>query len=318
MTSVLVVIIFFMQISEAISEYIYYLRIERGSSESTIEGYGRDLEGYLEFLDDRGVYDLEKIDREDIAAYQTALSKEDYSPTSIKRKMSAIRGFHKFAIKEGITDNSPTDGLKFPKIPDKLPDVITISEVSDMLDSMPHDTPLQIRDKAIMEMLYGCGLRASEVCGLDVSRVNLDEGFMIAFGKGSKERLVPISGAAARALDEYMYHGARAALSMKAKTPQQYSLSAVFLNARGGRLTRQGLFGIVKATGEAAGIDDLHPHTLRHSFATHMLEGGADLRVIQQLLGHSDISTTQIYTHVNRQHIKEEYLAAHPRSKGHR
>lgn len=307
-----------MQISEAISEYIYYLRIERGSSESTIEGYGRDFEGYMEFLDERGISDLEKIDRDDISSYQSELSKQGFTPTSVKRKMSAIRGFHKFAIKEGITDNSPTDGLRFPKIPDKLPDVITISEVSAMLDAMPVNTPLQLRDKAIMEVLYGCGLRASEICGLDVSRVNIDEGFMIAFGKGSKERLVPISGAAAKALDEYMYHGARAALSMKAKAAKQDSLSAVFLNARGGRLTRQGLFGIVKATGEAAGIADLHPHTLRHSFATHMLEGGADLRVIQQLLGHSDISTTQIYTHVNRQHIKEEYLMAHPRSKGNR
>lgn len=306
-----------MLISEAISEYMYYMRIERGSSKSTIESYGRDLDSYVDFLEKRVIEKLDDITRDDIAAFQAMLSHEGYSPTSVKRKMSAVRGFHKFAIKEGLTDNSPTDGLKFPKIPDKLPDVITISEVSDMLDSMPTGTPLQIRDRTIMEVLYGCGLRASEICGLDLSRVNLDEGFMIAFGKGSKERLVPISGAAARAMEEYVNHGARAALSMKAKVAKQDSLSAVFLNARGGRLTRQGLFGIVKAAGEAAGIKDLHPHTLRHSFATHMLEGGADLRVIQQLLGHSDISTTQIYTHVNRQHIKEEYLMAHPRSNSH-
>lgn len=304
-----------MLLPDAISEYIYYLRIERGSSDSTIEGYGRDLNSYLVFLGDRGKKTLEDVSRDDVSAFQAHLSHEGFSATSVKRKMSAVRGFHRFVIKEGISENSPTDGLKFPKIPDKLPDVVTVDEVCDMLDSMPTDTPLKMRDKAIMEVLYGCGLRASEICGLDISRLNLEEGFMIAYGKGSKERLVPISGSAATYLEEYLDHGARAALSMKARAPKQDSLSAVFLNARGGRLTRQGLFGIVKAAGEAAGIENLHPHTLRHSFATHMLEGGADLRVIQQLLGHSDISTTQIYTHVNRQHLKEEYLSAHPRSR---
>lgn len=303
-----------MNISDAISEYVYYLRIERGSSESTIENYGRDLESYREYLSSLQLTDIDEISRENVVAYQSKLAHDGFSATSVKRKMSAIRGFHKFSVKEGITDNSPTDGLKFPKIPDRLPDVISIDQVCKMLDSMPTDNALQIRDKALMEVLYGCGLRASEICGLDLSRVNIDEGFMIVFGKGSKERLVPISGKAADALREYIDHGARAALSMKSKVAKQDSLSAVFLNARGGRLTRQGLFGIVKTTGEAAGIDNLHPHTLRHSFATHMLEGGADLRVIQQLLGHSDISTTQIYTHVNRQHIREEYLMAHPRS----
>ena len=303
-----------MFISEAISEYMYHIRIERGSSKNTIEGYGRDLDSYLNFLGERSIRDLDSINREDVSEFQSALSQQGYSPTSIKRRMSAIRGFHRFAVKEGLTENLPTDGVRFPKIPDKLPDVISISEVSEMLDSMPKDTPLQIRDKAIMEVLYGCGLRASEVCGLDLSRLNLEEGFMIVFGKGSKERLVPISGEAAMALEEYVDRGARANLSMKAKAASQDSLSAVFLNARGSRLTRQGLFGIVKSTGEGSGISDLHPHTLRHSFATHMLEGGADLRVIQQILGHSDISTTQIYTHVNRQHIREEYLQAHPRS----
>lgn len=303
-----------MLISEVISEYIYYLRIERGSSPSTVEGYGRDLDEYSSFLVGRGIDDISSIDKSDIVDFQSDLSQKGLSPTTVKRRMSAVRGFHKFAVKEGLCQKCPTDAIRFPKIPEKLPDVVSIDAISELLDTMPDKTDLQVRDKALMEVLYGCGLRASEACGLDMSRLALDDGFMIVFGKGSKERLVPISGKAESALKQYLYEGARAGLSMKAKTADNDALSAVFLNARGRRLTRQGLFGIVRAQGQRVGMDDLHPHTLRHSFATHMLEGGADLRVIQQLLGHSDISTTQIYTHVNRQHIREEYVMAHPRS----
>lgn len=294
---------------------MYYIRIELGSSASTIEAYGRDLDEYSAYLASHEVFILDEVSADMVSSFQSILSQTGLAPATVKRKMAAVRGFHKFTVKEGLTDNSPIDVMSLPKVPERLPDVISVSKIFEMLDSMPTETPLQIRDKAVMEVLYGCGLRVSEASGLDLSSVNLEDGFMIVFGKGSKERLVPISGAAARAFEEYAYHGARATLSCKAKIANQDNMSAVFLNARGARITRQGLFDIVRATGKAAGLPDLHPHTLRHSFATHMLEGGADLRVIQQILGHSDISTTQIYTHVNRQHIKEEYCMAHPRAK---
>lgn len=304
-----------MGIDEAIEEYVYYLRIERGSSQSTVEEYSRDLKAYSEHLRSLGIGSIGDVEANAIIDFEAKLAKDGYSPATVKRKMSAVRGLHKFAAREEYASGSPIDALRLPKVAATLPDVLSIPDVSAMLDALTAETPLKARDKALMEVLYGCGLRASEACGLDVSNLHLNDGFLVAMGKGSKERLVPISGAAAEALSSYVYDGPRAALSMKAKRPKRDDVGAVFLNARGGRLTRQGLFGIVRQAGEAAGIEALHPHTLRHSFATHMLEGGADLRVIQQILGHSSISTTQIYTHVDRQHVREEYIASHPRAK---
>ena len=304
-----------MGIDEVIEEYIYYLRIERGASQNTVDEYSRDLGAYQDHLAALGISEVDAIDSNAIIDFEVSLSKGGYSPASVKRKMSAVRGLHKFILSEEYSDKSPIDVLKLPKVPQKLPEVLSIADVARMLDMMETETPLQVRDKALMEVLYGCGLRASEACGLDSASLHLEDGFLVAMGKGSKERLVPISGTALDALETYMYGGSRAQLSLKAKAPKQEDLGAVFLNARGGRITRQGLFGIVRKAGEAAGLDALHPHTLRHSFATHMLEGGADLRVIQQILGHASISTTQIYTHVDRQHVREEYLAAHPRAK---
>ena len=304
-----------MGIDEAIEEYVYYLRIERGSSQSTVEEYSRDLKAYSEHLRSLGIGSIGNVEANAIIDFEAKLAKDGYSPATVKRKMSAVRGLHKFAAREEYASGSPIDALRLPKVAATLPDVLSIPDVSAMLDALTAETPLKARDKALMEVLYGCGLRASEACGLDVSNLHLNDGFLVAMGKGSKERLVPISGAAAEALSSYVYDGPRAALSMKAKRPKRDDVGAVFLNARGGRLTRQGLFGIVRQAGEAAGIEALHPHTLRHSFATHMLEGGADLRVIQQILGHSSISTTQIYTHVDRQHVREEYIASHPRAK---
>ncbi len=304
-----------MQLADVIEEYIYYLRIERGASQNTVSEYTRDFEAYASHLADLGIGDVDDIDANAVVDFEVALSKSGYSPATVKRKMSAVRGLHKFILREEYSKNSPTDALKLPKVPSRLPEVMSIDETVRMLDLLEGDSPTELRDKALLEVLYGCGLRASEACGLDLGSVHLDDGFLVVFGKGSKERLVPISGAAASSLDAYVNGGARASLSMKAKAPRCEDAGAVFLNARGGRLTRQGLFGIVKKAGEAAGIECLHPHMLRHSFATHMLEGGADLRVIQQILGHSDISTTQIYTYVDRHHIREEYLSAHPRAK---
>ena len=300
-----------MQLEPAIREYLAYLRIERGASPHTISNYRRDLEAYALHLGaDR---EVDAIEPEEASAFEAALAQQGYAASSVKRRMSAVRGFHKFLIREGYTAKDPTAILVMPKIPSKLPDVISIEQASHMLDMQTDRSATGLRDRALLEILYGCGLRASEVCGLNTPEVFLEEGFLRVFGKGSKERLVPISGKAAMALGEYMGEP-RASLSMHAKTLKPSDVQAVFLNARGGRLTRQGLHIIVERAGRSVGIEGLHPHTLRHSFATHMLMGGADLRVIQEMLGHADISTTQVYTHIDRAHIMEEYRNAHPRA----
>ena len=199
--------------------------------------------------------------------------------------------------------------MKLPKPAEKLPDALSIAKMNALLDGLPHDTPTDLRNRAILEVLYGCGLRVSECTGLDLSSCLLDQGILRIKGKGGKERVSPISGSAANALAEYLEIGRPQLVKSYAKPT-----SAVFLNARGGRLTRQSVHTLVANAGVSVGVKNLHPHTLRHSFATHMLEGGADLRVIQEILGHSDISTTQVYTHVDRSHIREEYLSAHPRA----
>ncbi len=306
-----------MDLGSAMSEYLLYLRIERGLAASTLEGYERDLERYRIFLEDASKRAVDAVTPDDVSAFQQSLFKAGEAPTTVKRRLSALKGFHRFCLSEGFAAKNPTAPIPMPNTPDRLPDVISIEEACKLLDSIYEPEPPRVRDRALLEVLYGCGLRASEVCGLDVQNVFLEEGFLRVIGKGSKERLVPLSGTALEAMGAYL-GSARAQISLRATTADADSLRAVFLNQRGRRITRQGLYKIVGAAGEAVGIKGLHPHTLRHSFATHMLNGGADLRVIQEILGHSDISTTQIYTHVDRQHLVEEYLSSHPRAARHR
>lgn len=303
-----------MQLAEVNDEYQLYLRIERGLSESTLYEYARDMERYLAFLESASKKTPNEISPDEVSAFQQSLFKDGEAPTTVKRRMSAVKGFHRFCLQEGFAEKNPTTPVRMPKAPDRLPDVVSIEDACQLLDTINGNKPQNLRDRAILEVLYGCGLRASETCGLEVQDVFLQEGFLRVFGKGSKERMVPISGTAAKAMKEYL-EGARGSISLRARTATPEDMRAVFLNLRGKRLTRQGLFKIVGAAGAAVGLKGLHPHTLRHSFATHMLNGGADLRVIQEILGHSDISTTQIYTHVDRQHLAEEYLSAHPRAK---
>lgn len=289
----------------AITDYLSYLRVERGSSEKTLEAYTRDLNAFAGFLEQRGRGSVCEATRDDITAFEEARVDDGYAPTSIKRNLSVLKGFYRFAVKEGYVRTNPTAAIPLPKTPQALPDVLSIAQVNRLLDQVYPDTPAGIRAHALLEVLYGCGLRVSEVCGLDLGDVALDDGYLFIRGKGDKERISPISGTAARALAYYLDE-ARPKLAARAKRPT----AAVFLNARGGRLTRQTVFTTVQEAGLELGITNLHPHTLRHSYATHLLEGGADLRVIQELLGHSDISTTQIYTHVDRSHIREEYNKA--------
>ncbi len=293
----------------AVQDYLDYLRIERGSSPLTVSAYTTDLNDYAAFLKERGVNNPDEVERDDVVAYEANLVDRGYAASSVERHLSAIKGLHRFLVREGLARRNPTDTIQLPKTPERLPDVLTIAQVDKMLSQPIDSTPRALRDRAILEMLYGCGLRVSECTGLDLTDAILDEGYLRIVGKGNKERIAPISGAALRAFTTYLEKGRPQLVKPYAKPT-----SAAFLNARGGRLTRQSVHSIVADAGRTIGIENLHPHTLRHSFATHMLEGGADLRVIQEILGHSDISTTQIYTHVNRSHIRAEYLSAHPRA----
>lgn len=291
-----------------LEEYTAYLNVERGCAPKTLEAYTRDLALFKEFLQAQGV-PFRNVNKEHIEKFQAYLHGRGYASTSMKRMLSTLKGLFKFLVQEGYREDNPADAVYAPKIPQRLPDVLTIPQVMALLDQPFPATPAGQRDRAILELLYGCGLRVSELVGLDLHDIQFEQGFIRVCGKGDKERISPLSGTAARVLGEYV-RAPRAALSLAASKPT----SAVFLNMRGTRLSRQSVHKIVADAGRALGIEGLHPHTLRHSFATHMLEGGADLRVIQEILGHADISTTQIYTHVDRTHLREEYLSAHPRA----
>lgn len=294
---------------QIIEEYFAYLAIERGASPLTIDAYGKDLALYQDFLAARSKTALDAIERDDIIAFQKHLLDEGFAVSTIERRLSAIKGLHRFALREGYTEADPAQAIPLPKKPERLPDVLSIEQIATMLDSIDTSSATGKRDATMLEVLYGCGLRVSELVNLDRANVLADEGFLRVFGKGSKERMVPISGIALERLIEYLND-----VRPELENPHAPATPALFLNARGGRLTRQSVHRIVTRAGMTIGVKNLHPHTLRHSFATHLLEGGADLRSIQDMLGHADIATTQIYTHVQMSHLKEEYLAAHPRA----
>lgn len=296
-----------MDLARAREEYLSYLTVERGSSLNTIESYGRDLSRYVSYLAEQGIHNPDDVTRNAVEAHIVALREVGLAPSSVERALSAIKGFHRFMVAEQMTKNFPTAELPLPKAPETLPDVISPEDAERLLDQPFGSKPTDMRDRAILEVLYGCGLRVSELCGLDLVSVSLADEIVRVLGKGSKERLVPLVGTAKTALGAYLDEARGSLVSQK-------SGGAVFLNARGGRITRQAVHMIVAKRGRLVGLDGLHPHTLRHSFATHLLEGGADLRVVQELLGHASVSTTQLYTHVDRTHIRMTYLYAHPRA----
>ena len=300
------------QLGGAAEEFLVHLTVERGASPHTIEAYRRDVGAYVSFLAARGVFTPDGVSRADVTAHVASLRDLGLAPGSVQRKVSAIKSFHGFMVREGLTEQHPTSDLPIPKAPERLPDVVSLEDVERMLSQPFPDGPAGHRDRAILETLYGCGLRASELAGLDVSDVGLDRGFLRVFGKGGKERLVPIGGAAAEAVAEHLAHGRPYLRARSGKTRQDPD--ALFTSVRGRRLTRKTVYEIVRRYGGRVGLD-IHPHTLRHSFATHMLEGGADLRALQEMLGHADVSTTQVYTHVDRRHLREEYLSTHPRAR---
>ena len=299
-------------------EYLFYLSVERGASPLTVKAYRGDLADYLAYLENRGIADMNAVTREVVVAYEDDLVHRDldgegtrYSPSTVQRRVSMLKGFHQFLVREGICSKDPTAHIPLPKKPGRLPDVLSIEQVDALMEAVDElwDGATAQRNRAMLEVLYGCGLRVSELTGLDLPDLRFDDGFLSVVGKGGKQRIVPISGMAQRCLQAYLQE-TRPQLAK----PYAKPTAAVFLNARGGRLTRQSVHAVVARAGKAIHVENLHPHTLRHSFATHLLEGGADLRAIQEMLGHADISTTQIYTHVQRTHLVEEYLRAHPRA----
>jgi len=298
-----------------IQRFLDHLTVERGLSPNTIQAYRRDLRRYRACLVGRGVRDAGSVRDADVTSFVASLSAAThgdgvpYHASSVVRSLSAVRAFHRFCVHEGETERDPTAGVVRPRLPRRLPRPLTVDEVGRLLDAPREETPAGLRDRALLELLYGAGVRVSELVGLDVDDLELEEGSVRVFGKGSKERDVPLGRFAREALDVYL-HRARPALATGR------SRSALFLNQRGGRLTRHGVAKILFAHARVADLGRrVSPHVLRHSFATHLLEGGADVRVVQELLGHASVATTQIYTLVTKEHLLEVYAAAHPRAR---
>lgn len=286
-------------------QFFNYLKVERGLSGNTIQAYSSDLTSYLRFLEGRGIGVLE-VTRENLSAYLLTLSRT-ISPRSLARNLSSIRGFYRFLVAEGRLDSNPARLQEAPRLPRRLPGTLSLNEVDRLLSQPDPSTPTGLRDRAMLEVLYATGLRVSELIHLKVFDINMEAGFLRTVGKGSKERLVPIGAKALAAVKEYLQFG-RAPLVKGVNPP------FLFLNGRGKSMTRQGFWKIIGAHGRKASIRrKISPHSLRHSFATHLLEGGADLRSVQLMLGHADIATTQVYTHVTRERLKQIHEQFHPR-----
>ncbi len=291
-----------------IQEFIDYLGHEKGLATNTLESYSRDLKQYYGFLSGDTQIPLESASQSTIVAYLMFLRKQGKATATIARRLAALKAFYQFLVKENYVANDPTGELSSPKLERKLPKVLTVDEVERLLSQPDFSHPAGKRDKAMLELLYATGIRVSELVNLDVEDIDLQEGFIRCVGKGSKERVVPIGEMAVVALRSYLEN---ARLRLIAEPKER----AVFVNHHGRRLTRQGFWKIVKKYAQQAFIrKEITPHTLRHSFATHLLENGADIRAVQEMLGHADISTTQIYTHVTKDRLKDVYARSHPRA----
>ncbi len=289
----------------ALDDYIQHLRVERGLSQHTVDGYARDLARFGDRLEDEDIA-LAKIDEGTVAGYLVSLSQKGLSARTQARALSAMRGFFRFLVQEGWHSRDPTELLEGPRLLRRLPDVLNRDEVLRLLQTPSGDKPNRVRDRAMLHTMYAAGLRVTELVDLDLGDVNLAEGFVSALGKGNKRRIVPIGEHARVAMAQYLSE-------VRPKWARPAS-RACFVTARGKAMTRQGFWRIVKKYARAAGISkDISPHKLRHSFATHLLAGGADLRSVQTMLGHADISTTQIYTHVSGDHLRKMYERYHPR-----
>jgi integrase/recombinase XerD len=292
---------------DLLDRYLSHLAVERGLSGNSLDSYARDLRRYLDHLKQRNIDSLELITRKQVSEYLSLLSGYGLSPASLSRNISALRGFHRFLISENVCKTDPTENIDTPKLGRRLPEVLDLPEVEALLAQPDTASSLGLRDKAMLELLYACGLRVSELLTMKQSDLFFGQGFVRCFGKGSKERVIPVGQAAQKWVGSYLSQ-ARPGLIRKKAT------DILFLNNRGTGLSRMGFWKILRHYAKMAGIrKNVHPHILRHSFATHLLEGGADLRSVQEMLGHADISTTQIYTHVDREYLKEVHRQFHPR-----
>ncbi|MEO9328788.1 site-specific tyrosine recombinase XerD [Gordonia aurantiaca] len=305
-----------MSIAADISRYLDHLTVERGAAANTVSSYRRDLERYRRYLESRGIDSLDAVTEEDIREFLVELRRGNadagsapLADSSVARTLVATRRFHKFALEEGMVSADVAHGVKPPRPARRLPKSLPVDEVLAILEAVGSaDHPRALRDRALLEFLYSCGARISEATSLDIDDLDLDARTVLLRGKGGKERLVPLGGPAVEALEAYLVRG-RPALVSRA-TP------ALFLNARGGRLSRQSAWQVLVSAAEKAGLDKaVSPHTLRHSFATHLLDGGADVRVVQELLGHASVTTTQVYTLVTVNTMREVYAVAHPRAR---
>lgn len=292
-----------------IDSFVNYLLLERGLAENTLLSYQSDLSHFYVFCL-KGSFDpLGDASRQAVMLYLLELKRQGKSPATVSRRLSALRMFYRFLLNENVLSFDPTANLESPRASHRLPHVLTIAEVEILLNRPRLNNPAGLRDKAMLELLYATGIRVSEMVSLDLDRVNLSHSFIRCFGKGARERIVPLGRLAARYVAEYLDRG-RAKLAKGKLTP------ALFINRWGNRLTRQGFWKIIKRYARQGLITkEITPHTLRHSFATHLLENGADLRSVQELLGHADISTTQIYTHLTKTRLKEIYDQVHPRAR---
>jgi integrase/recombinase XerD len=303
-------------VGRAVDAWLTHLDVERGASKHTLSAYRRDLGRWAAFLAAEGVERPEDVREQHVAEFLTRLREgdDDHPPlaaTSAARTLVAVRGLHRFLALEGVLDADPARAVSPPRAPSRLPKAIPVEDVERLLEAASvGDTPASLRDRALLEVLYGTGARISEAIGLDVDDVEGDDGVVRLRGKGGKERIVPLGSYAADALAAWLVRGRPAFAARGVGTP------ALFLNARGGRLSRQSAWSVLRACAERAHVEGhLSPHTLRHSFATHLLEGGADVRVVQELLGHASVTTTQIYTLVTVQRLREVYAQSHPRAR---
>ncbi|OEF97231.1 site-specific tyrosine recombinase XerD [Vulcanibacillus modesticaldus] len=291
-----------------IDQFIHYLMVEKGLAQNTIESYRRDLISYRLFLKKIGNIPIQETNRSHIIAYLLELKNKGRATSTVSRNLAAIRAFYQYLLRDRYIIKDPSQNLESPKIDKRLPKVLSIEQVDNLLKMPDTNTIAGLRDKAMLELLYATGIRVSELVSLNIEDVNLNMGFIKCIGKGSKERIVPLGELAISSIGRYLDYG-------RVKLVSNRTDSALFLNQHGKRLTRQGFWKILKKYVKMASIDvDITPHTLRHSFATHLLENGADLRSVQEMLGHADISTTQIYTHLTKARLKEVYSKTHPRA----
>jgi integrase/recombinase XerD len=298
----------------AVAEFCQWLSLERGRAQRTVDAYRRDLTSYLAYLDAAGLGQL-TVAETDLIAYLRSLQSEGLAPASTARRFAAVRGFHRFLVSEGRRPDDPTALVEVPKVPLGLPKALNEDEVGRLIDAVSGSEPGDLRDRAILEVLYGTGIRISELVGSSLSDIDLEYGLLRVLGKGSKERVVPLGRMASESLYDWLGPRGRPHLEPDRWSSRDDSV-AVFLNRRGGRLSRQGGWGVLKKYGSQIGLGArLSPHVLRHSCATHMVDHGADIRTVQELLGHASIGTTQIYTKVSRERLWSVYAAAHPRAE---